>query len=181
MWTSTWKNTVALINPTFDGSRISQRREPTPERTPTYYLANFSWKLHKNEDILGRGASLARPLDPPLLATTKTTVILINHDNWDALGVNESLLHRTIFFLIARLMLLSVAFGDLSEMDRKWRNWAFRNCFESSNITYNRYMHNFDSCVTTNGRWIKPLNCRSRQRVMCAPSKAFHRKGYSHE
>ena len=37
---------------------------------PTYYLANFSGKLHENEEILGqRGgrASLAPPLDPPLL------------------------------------------------------------------------------------------------------------------
>ena len=35
---------------------------------PTYYLANFSRKLHKNEEILGRGgrASLALSLDPPL-------------------------------------------------------------------------------------------------------------------
>ena len=36
---------------------------------PTYYLANFSPKLHENEEILDqRGhASLASPLDPPLL------------------------------------------------------------------------------------------------------------------
>ena len=36
---------------------------------PTYYLANFSRKLHENEEILGQGgrASLVPPLDPPLL------------------------------------------------------------------------------------------------------------------
>ena len=37
---------------------------------PTYYLANFSWKLHENEEILGQrgGARIPRapPLDPPL-------------------------------------------------------------------------------------------------------------------
>ena len=38
---------------------------PSPGEAPTYYLANFSQKLHENEDILGqRGgrASLAAPL-----------------------------------------------------------------------------------------------------------------------
>ena len=34
---------------------------------PTYYLANFSRKLHENEEILGqKGSALAPPLDPPL-------------------------------------------------------------------------------------------------------------------
>ena len=36
---------------------------------PTYYLANFSRKLHENEEILGQrgGARPSRPpLDPPL-------------------------------------------------------------------------------------------------------------------
>ena len=32
------------------------------ERASTYYLANFSWKLDENEEILGRGA---RPTRPP--------------------------------------------------------------------------------------------------------------------
>ena len=27
---------------------------PTSEGAPSYYLANFPWKLHRNEDILGR-------------------------------------------------------------------------------------------------------------------------------
>ena len=44
---------------------------PTPEGgAPTYYLANFSRKLHENKEILGpRGgrASLAPPLDPPMI------------------------------------------------------------------------------------------------------------------
>ena len=36
-----------------------------PKGAPTYYLANFSRKLHENEEILGqRGAS--PPLDSPL-------------------------------------------------------------------------------------------------------------------
>ena len=40
---------------------------PTLGGAPTYYLPNFSWKLHENEEILGEGgASLAPPLDPPL-------------------------------------------------------------------------------------------------------------------
>ena len=37
---------------------------------PTYYLANFSQKLHKNEEILGqRGGTRPShpPLDPPLI------------------------------------------------------------------------------------------------------------------
>ena len=36
---------------------------------PTYYLANYSRKLHENEEILGQrgAASLALPLDPPLI------------------------------------------------------------------------------------------------------------------
>ena len=35
---------------------------------PTYYLANFSRKLHENEEILGRGGARPSrpPLDPPL-------------------------------------------------------------------------------------------------------------------
>ena len=38
------------------------------EGVPTYYLANFSRKLHENEEILGRGGArpLRPPLDPPL-------------------------------------------------------------------------------------------------------------------
>ena len=32
---------------------------------PTYYLANFSRKLHENEEILGQRGG-ARPLRPPL-------------------------------------------------------------------------------------------------------------------
>ena len=36
---------------------------------PNYYLANFSRKLHENEEILGRGGARPSrpPLDPPLL------------------------------------------------------------------------------------------------------------------
>ena len=30
------------------------------------FLANFSRKLHKNDDILGRGVRPSRPLDPPM-------------------------------------------------------------------------------------------------------------------
>ena len=35
---------------------------------PTYYLVNFSRKLHENEEILGRGGvhPSRPPLDPPL-------------------------------------------------------------------------------------------------------------------
>ena len=34
---------------------------PTPEGTPTYYLANFFQKLHENEEISGqRGARVPR-------------------------------------------------------------------------------------------------------------------------
>ena len=51
------------------GSRISQRGGANPKGgAPTYYLPNFPRKLHENEEILtGGGASLAPPLDPPLL------------------------------------------------------------------------------------------------------------------
>ena len=39
------------------GSRISQTGAPILEGgAPTYYLANFSRKLHENEDILGQSA-----------------------------------------------------------------------------------------------------------------------------
>ena len=35
---------------------------------PTYYLANFSRKLHENEEILGQKGGVPRaPLDPPLV------------------------------------------------------------------------------------------------------------------
>ena len=48
------------------GSRISQRRGANPKGgAPTYYLANFSWKLHENEEILGQRGD-ARPSPPPL-------------------------------------------------------------------------------------------------------------------
>ena len=37
---------------------------------PTYYLANFSRKLHENEEILGRGGGRGRvPRAPPRSAT----------------------------------------------------------------------------------------------------------------
>ena len=54
------------------GSRISQRRGRYPQKggAPTYYLVNFSRKLHENEEILGQrgGACPSRPpLDPPLI------------------------------------------------------------------------------------------------------------------
>ena len=39
---------------------------------PTYYFANFSRKLHENEEILGqRGARV--PCDPPLRSATANT------------------------------------------------------------------------------------------------------------
>ena len=45
---------------------------PTPEGgAPTYYLTNFSQKLHENEENLtqrGGRASLRPPLDPPMLS-----------------------------------------------------------------------------------------------------------------
>ena len=53
------------------GYRISQRGT-NPGEAPTYYLANFSRKLHENEKILGRGhVSLALPLDPPMVGFVK--------------------------------------------------------------------------------------------------------------
>ena len=47
---------------------------------PTYYLANFSQKLHENEEILGRGGARdARPpLDPPLLSAYFYEIIVQN-------------------------------------------------------------------------------------------------------
>ena len=59
------------------GSRISHRRcVPTSKGgVPTYYLTNYSRKLHENEEILAqtRGrASLAHPLDPPPLTHPST-------------------------------------------------------------------------------------------------------------
>ena len=41
----------------------------TPEEpgAPAYYLANFSQKLHENEEILARGEGYAPP-DPPLFS-----------------------------------------------------------------------------------------------------------------
>ena len=51
---------------------------PTLGGAPTYYLPNFSRKLHENEEILaerqGR-ASLAPPLDPPLPCVYRLTNI----------------------------------------------------------------------------------------------------------
>ena len=45
---------------------------PRGRGAPTYYLANFSQKLHENEEILGQrgGASLVPPLDLPLFWVT---------------------------------------------------------------------------------------------------------------
>ena len=37
---------------------------PKGGRAPTYYLANFSRKLHENEEILGRGGARV-PRAPP--------------------------------------------------------------------------------------------------------------------
>ena len=45
------------------GSRIFQRGRQHLEGAPTYYLANFSRKLHGNEEILARGRPLCL-LDP---------------------------------------------------------------------------------------------------------------------
>ena len=41
---------------------------------PTYYLANFSRKLHENEEILGRGGRAS--LVPPLRSATVFIVVL---------------------------------------------------------------------------------------------------------
>ena len=59
------------------GSRISQRRGAYHKGgVPTDYLANFSQKLHENEEILGqRGAHIPRaPLDPPLVRHASKSV-----------------------------------------------------------------------------------------------------------
>ena len=49
------------------GSRISQRGTPTLRGAPTYYLANFSRKLHENEQNFGTGAAWGtRANDPPM-------------------------------------------------------------------------------------------------------------------
>ena len=48
---------------------FSESRAPTPERVPTYYLANFSQKVRENEEILGQRrwyASSRLRLDPPM-------------------------------------------------------------------------------------------------------------------
>ena len=48
------------------GSRISQRRGANPKGgAPTYYLANFSQKLHENEEILGQRGGARVPRAPP--------------------------------------------------------------------------------------------------------------------
>ena len=39
---------------------------PTLRGAPTYYLPNFSGKLHENEEILAEKWGRAPPLDPPL-------------------------------------------------------------------------------------------------------------------
>ena len=48
----------------------------TPKGAPTYYLANFSRKLHENEDILGQRGHEGRapPLDPPLQWMAKRAI-----------------------------------------------------------------------------------------------------------
>ena len=70
-------------------SRISQRGVRQPQRggAPTYYLTNFSRKLHENEEIFvqrwGR-ASLAPPLDPPLISDGKTATVALRTWSWSA-------------------------------------------------------------------------------------------------
>ena len=47
-----------------------------PLGAPTYYFTKFSRKLHENKEILvqkGEGASLAPPLDPPLVSNEWVT------------------------------------------------------------------------------------------------------------
>ena len=36
------------------GSRIFQEGGTNPWRAPTYYLTNYSWKLHEHEEILAQ-------------------------------------------------------------------------------------------------------------------------------
>ena len=38
-----------------DGSKISQKGAPIPKGVPTYYGANFSRKLHENEENWAEG------------------------------------------------------------------------------------------------------------------------------
>ena len=47
---------------------------------PTYYLANFSRKLHENEEILGRGGARPSrpPLDPPLPVLTSYSFVFVS-------------------------------------------------------------------------------------------------------
>ena len=49
---------------------------------PTYYLANFSRKLHENEEILGQRGGGARPsrppLDPPLISKSHDDMFPVN-------------------------------------------------------------------------------------------------------
>ena len=47
---------------------------------PTYYLANFSRKLHENEEILGRGGGRVpgARLDPPLVSNRGSRVCRIS-------------------------------------------------------------------------------------------------------
>ena len=64
--TTTWtrKKSLAVADPGFPwGGGANPQRG-----APTYYLANFSRKLHENEEILGRGGARPSrpPLDPPL-------------------------------------------------------------------------------------------------------------------
>ena len=57
------KSEYKTLGKTSGGSRISQRRGANPKGggAPTYYLANFSRKLHENKEILGqRGARIPR-------------------------------------------------------------------------------------------------------------------------
>ena len=63
------------------GSRISPRGGANSPRggAPTYYLANFSRKLHENKEILGpRGG--ARPLRPPLDPPLHRVLVILTGD-----------------------------------------------------------------------------------------------------
>ena len=81
---TTEKFTSESVTVNSEGSRIS-RRGP-----PTYYLANFSRKLHENEEILGRGASFA----PPKFATGKLNCSWFQFENYQDKKVFQSKTNR---------------------------------------------------------------------------------------
>ena len=123
-------------------SRISQGRGANPKGgTPTYYLANFSQKMHENEEILGRGGRVPRapPLDPPLLIFIHLPHVLnyFRHpENRIAMGILRTFTPGRVFTFLIITGLYSLITLHFMNSRVSHHNHAFNNILSSTRVQF---------------------------------------------